>query len=157
MVKCALLGTLLGPVLWRVSHKRWKQLRCRLLSVPIHVLCVMSIVCRVLWVQRLWWLGGMGWASLCITCPLEVMLASKFMPPLKETCYEIHGWNNSGANTCALVEECLVLHCEPCVMIQILGWSFQCLLPGQQWWPQCLGCGAAATPPVLRHSKYQHQ
>lgn len=39
-----------------------------------------------------------------------------------QTSYEIHGWNNSGANTkCALVEECLVLHCKPCITIHILG------------------------------------
>lgn len=110
-----------------------------------HVLCVMGIVCRVLWVQRPWWLGGEGWASLCITCPLEVRLDSKVMQPLKETCYEIHGWNKSGANMCALVEECLVLHCEPCVMAHILescldstaapseGALLRCCCPPQNW------------------------
>lgn len=114
-----------------------------------HVLCVMGIVCRDLWVQRPWWLGGEGWASLCITCPLEVRLDSKVMHPLKETCYEIHGWNKSGANMCALVEECLVLHGDPCVMAHIL----ESVLPVFAAWTavpppvRAPCCGAAAPPP----------
>lgn len=93
---------------------------------------------------------------------LEVKLASKVMPSLKETCYEICGWNNSGANTtCALVEKCLLLHCQPCKMVQILGLGpcSVCCLDSRERLPVrgASGCSAASTPPMLRHSKYQHQ
>lgn len=94
-------------------------MRCRLVPVPTHVVLsggsVTACGCRGCGC----WEARVG-VPVYHCCPVEVSLAPRVMPPV-ETCCEIHGWNNSGANTCALVGQCLLLQCKHSVMIQVLG------------------------------------